>query len=394
MKKDKAINYLAEFPNFLSLFMFSFFLFAPSPILIEISNSLGVKPADFSLVFTFFTVGLIIGQLTANFYNKFFKRLNIVIIFYIFLILLSALLYFTNKLWIFYILYSLAGYSLGVIYIKANEYILESQVKNHARILTIAVTFFPIGALLTPIISVYIINNGYNWQLIYLVALGFFVLLLALYLSITKNRKYIRNDKNNKKISAKEVFSYKRRNLLFIVTCFAILFYAISETVISTWSPTFFREARNFDLLSAGLIITIFWMVVIIGRLATSYFTGKASSLNIIFVLSIISVISLLLTVFLYSKISIFISMAFTGLGFSGIFPLLIYYGSNIYKEHSNYFLPFLFVSGTIGNALAPYLTNITSKYNMFLSMFLSNIFIIATLVLVIFQIIIHKKIN
>ncbi|MFO7928766.1 MAG: MFS transporter [Candidatus Humimicrobiaceae bacterium] len=394
MKKDNILNYLAEFPNFLSLFMFSFFLFAPSPILIEISGSLGIKPAAFSLVFTFFTVGLIIGQLTANLYDKFLKRIRIVIIFYVFLIILSAFLYFANMLWIFYLLYFFAGYSMGVIYIKANEYILESQVKNRARILTIAITFFPIGALLTPIISVFIVNSGYDWRSIYFVAIAFLILVLISYIFITKNRKYISSGKNSKKMPAKKIFSNKRRNWLFVATCLAILFYAIAETVISTWSPTFFRESKSLGLVTAGLIVTIFWIVVIVGRLVTSYFSGKISSLNIIFFLSIIGTLSLFFAVFLEAKTFILVSIAFTGLGFSGIFPLLVYYGSNIYEGHSNYFLPFLFVSGTIGNALAPYLTNITSGYSMFFSMFLSVIFMAATLFLVILQLIIHKKIN
>jgi len=392
IKKDRIIDYLAEFPNYLTLFMFSFFLMAPSTILIEISSSLGITPADFSLVFTFFTVGLVIGQLTANTYNRCLSRINLVSVLYIMLVAVSGIMFIISSLYIFYALYFLVGYLLGVLYIKANQYILESRVKNRAKILTMATTFFPVGAVLTPLVSIAVVSRGIGWRYIYLVSAAMFAIIFILYQLITRKRGYAGTEDPEKTVPLKEALTDRNRNIVFLVTCLAILFYAIAETVISTWVPTFFREVRGFDVFSAGYLLAVFWVVIIVGRLVSSYLTDLVHPVIIIFYLAIMGTAALFFMLYFSSRPVIFISVIFTGLGFSAIFPLLIYFGSTIYKQRANSFLPVLFVSGTIGNAAAPYLTSITSRINMTLSISLALIFMAATLVLVIIQFVFYKK--
>ena len=55
-EKDRFMDYLAETPNFLTIFIFSIFFNITSPILIEIGKSTGIATTNLSLVFTFFTV--------------------------------------------------------------------------------------------------------------------------------------------------------------------------------------------------------------------------------------------------------------------------------------------------------------------------------------------------
>ncbi|MGM0366088.1 MAG: MFS transporter [Actinomycetota bacterium] len=391
VKKDRLIDYVAEFPNFFTLFMFSFFLMAPSTILIEISSSLNITPADFSLVFTFFTVGLVIGQLTANIYNRFLSRINLVSVLYMLLMTVSAIMFFISNLYLFYGLYFLVGYLLGILYIKANQYILESKVKNRAKILTIATTFFPVGAILTPVVSVWVVASGIGWRYIYLVSAAIFGLIFILYQLITRKREYDITDSTGEAIPLKEVLKDRKRNMVFLVTCMAIFSYAVAETVISTWAPTFFREMRSFDVFAAGFLLTVFWLAIIIGRLISSYLTDFVHPVTIIFYLAIMGTVALYLMLQAGSW-TVFIFVVFTGFGFSAIFPLLVYFGSTIYKQRAGSFLPALFVAGTVGNAAAPYLTSITSRTDMTLSIFLALIFMAVTLALITVQFVVYRK--
>jgi len=54
VKNNNFINYLLEFPNFLALFIFSFFMVLASPILINISEYFSVTPESMNIITTFF----------------------------------------------------------------------------------------------------------------------------------------------------------------------------------------------------------------------------------------------------------------------------------------------------------------------------------------------------
>ncbi|MDD3777226.1 MAG: MFS transporter [Actinomycetota bacterium] len=390
--KSKLMPYLAEFPNYLTLLMFSAFLLGPSTILIEIADSFNTTPADFSLVFTFFMIGLIAGQLTSNFYARFISRINLVSVVYAVLIVLAGIMYFNSNLYIYYLLYALSGYGLGIINIIANQYILSSPVRNKAKILTIASVFFPIGAILSPLLSLSVVDNRAGFKAIYLVYMGMFLLIFILYQVVTRNRAYHSNDIRRSPISLRQTLKHRGKNLFLAAACLAIMFYAIAETVLSTWAPTFFREARGLDPLNSGLLLTVFWIVLIIGRLILSQLTDRIKPLIIVLALTAAASIAMVGLLLSHTRAAIFASAVGTGLGFSAIFPLLVYVGSQSYPQAVNGLLPLLFISGTLGNALAPYMVSTVSKASMEWSLWLGYLFVLATLVLAMAMFVYSRK--
>src|SRR5450830_1565930 len=111
--KDRFMDYLVEIPNFLSIFLFSFFFNVVSPILLEISKSTGIEKTNLSFIFTFFTVGAVLGQMTSVFYNRRFKKIQVILAGLIIMIPLTVVLNFNSNLILFYIIYFISGYVFG-----------------------------------------------------------------------------------------------------------------------------------------------------------------------------------------------------------------------------------------------------------------------------------------
>lgn len=390
--RDSVIDYLAEIPNFLSMFMFAVFFLAASPMLIDMSISTGIDAAELSLIFTFYTVGAVSGQLTSVLYNRKFKKLQVIAFSYILIILFTILLTFSRNLYLFYFLYMVNGYLLGVIWIQANKYILENKVKNKDRITTIALSFYPVGAFTAPFIASNVVRIGMSWKVTYYVITFIIVLILILYFTILKNREG-KKIVEEEKVGFKEIFVNKNSNIIFVISAFLIVFYCISETVISTWSPTFFRTERMFDVQSAGFAVSIFWASVIAGRVIIGILAGKVKSIHIMFILSIIAIISVILMIILKTKITILVIMIFVGIGFSGLFPLLISTGSTVYKKGRGILATILFASSNIGISIAPVLTRFASSYNMIISVALSVFFMFFMIILLVFLLLSEKKV-
>ena len=127
-------------------------------------------------------------------------------------------------------------------------------------------------------------------------------------------------------------------------TAIMMLFYVMSEVTIFSWAPTFFRVEKLFDLYSASIIVSVFWIGILIGRLIISFLSYKFKAGNLLMALSIISLIGLILTIFPVSQKINFIGAGLIGLGFSGIPPLLISSSGRIFGSGRDLSLTILFV--------------------------------------------------
>ncbi len=392
-EKDSFKDYLIEFPNYLSIFIFPLYFLTLSPILLDISRSTGIETGDLSLIFTFFTIGSVMGQLTSILYNKKFKSLTVIITGFTILIPITIILSLTEELYAFYILYFASGYILGVIWLQANQNIIRSRIKNKDRLITIGLSFYPIGALISPYISYSLVARGFDWRFIYYLLVLLILLILSLYISITRKIEYLVL-KPEKKIFLKEIFSLKSKNVLFVLTAVMLIFYTMSETVIATWAPTFFRSERLFNVGEAALLISLFWAGILAGRVITGILAGRTKASHLILMLSLFSLIAIIILYFYQSKNSNLVMMVFVGLGYSSIFPLLVSSGSTIYRSGIGIFLTILFASANLGIAIAPYLTRFFLRFGMLASVSLAPILMVVLVVLVIFSIIYSGKLN
>ncbi len=396
MKNSSLIEikgYLIEFPNYLSNLLFAIYFLLASPILLDISMDTGLDPGNLSLIFTLYTGGGIMGQLTSVFYSRKFKRVNIIVTAFILLIPITSMLVFVNSLILFYLLYFIAGYILGLVWIQANANVFESKVKNKDRITTIALTFYPIGAFFAPMIASAIVRSSFSWRYIYAVIIGLIIVTIILYVLITRKIDYSL-EKDKQKSSLKKIFSNKTNNILLAIISFSLITYAVSETVISTWSPTFFRLARSFDVAEAGLVGSLFYISIIMGRVIVSSIAGKVKNSIIMIALAILATVSISISFIANSSILIFITIFLAGLGFSGLFPLLISNGNKVFEKGKDLIATILFAAGNIGISIAPFLTRIISQNNLFLSVFLASIFMMATLVLILLQHLVKKGLD
>ena len=390
--KDRFLDYLVQTPNFLAAFIFSLFFNIASPILLEISKTTGIEKTNLSFVFTFFTVGAVLGQMTSVFYNRKFKKIQILLTGLIIMIPLTAALNFNSNLILFYLIYFISGYVFGVIWLQANEFVLESSIRNKERLITIFLTFYPIGAFIAPFISSSIIGSNHSWRFIYYAIIFLILVNIILYIIISRRKKESAAVLEEAKLPIKEVFFDKLNNRIFLVICLAIIFYSCSETIISTWSPTFFILARKFTVASAGLALNLFWLFVIIGRLVMLVIAGRIKSTKIMLVLSILAIAATAAAVFTHNKSLIFVFISIAGLGCSMIFPLLISTGSTIYEKGRGVLATILFISGNLGLAVTPVITKFSSRISMVVSVSFSFILMIIVAVLVILMSVLFSK--
>ena len=128
--KKNILLYLVELPNFFSFFLFNFFFYSISPILLEISKSFNTSTTNIVLIFTFYSIGMITSRLTPLLYKRNLNKLFVIRFSYVFLFFTTIVLYLIHSLHLLYLLYFILGYLLGIIWIMSVGNLLESKIKD------------------------------------------------------------------------------------------------------------------------------------------------------------------------------------------------------------------------------------------------------------------------
>jgi len=392
-KKDRFLDYLVELPNYLTIFITPIYFLTIGPMLIEMSRDTGFSTENLNLIITFFTIGLVVGQLTSIIYNRFMKKVAILTISYILQICLLITLSFVKDLIVFYVFYVLMGYIAGVIWIQATNYILESKINNKPRLTTIFLSFYPVGNFVAPFIASSLIKNNLNWRYSYYITAFIALIVLLLYFFVKKiNKKENILNEKTEKINFKEVFKIRYINIVFILGCTLLFFYVIPETIFATWSATFLRKLRFFEIDKASLAVSIFWMAIFAGRLIVSTFAGRIKSNYIMLVLSAIGIISMALFVIVKSPVFIYLAIAFAGLGCSGIITLGIADASTVYEKGRGLLASIVFAVVNFGTSITPFITKFISVRNLSWSVGVASIFMFLTFMTIIIKIIYERR--
>ncbi|MFO7928669.1 MAG: MFS transporter [Candidatus Humimicrobiaceae bacterium] len=387
LKRNNFKNYLMEFPNYISLFIFSFYMMLASPILLDISNYFNVSPENMNFIITFFLIGEAAGMLALIFLNRKFSSINVVIWVYILLIPVLIGLILATSLIFFYVLYFISGFLLGIIFMNANISMLEGGVKNKDSVINLGHGFFAIGALASPFFASSLVNRQINWKLIYLAVIVLVLISLISYLFKNKRKRAKTGlEKEKRVISMKGLFKNKNKNIYMILTVILMLFYVMSEVTVFSWAPTFFRVEKLFDLYSASFIVSVFWIGILVGRLSVSFLSYKFKAGALLIALSIISITGLMLAIFPIRQEINFIGAGLTGLGFSGIPPLLISSAGRIFGSGKDVALTILFVVGITSGSLIPLLIRSIANYSFFLSMAIAIMFMVVFAIFVIIR--------
>jgi len=391
-RKDSPKDYIGEIPNFLSIFITPIYFMTVGPMLIEMSADTNFSIGNLGLIITFFTIGLILGQLTSVYYNRRFGKIRIIIFSYIIIISCLITLFFIKNLFLFYIFYFLIGYIAGIIWLQATQYILESKISNKDRLTTILLSFYPVGNFTGPFLVSTLIKNGINWRYNYFITAGLAAIILVLYLTVKIKHDRTIAIAEIEKISFRKTFIDKKINIIFVLGCILLLFYCISETVIATWSPTFLRTVRFFEIDIAGLAVSIFWISILAGRIIVSFIAGRFKTNYIMLTLSCIGFISMIFLVFAKSLLAIFILIGLSGLGCSGIITLGISSASTVYERGRGLLASIVFAAVNIGLSIAPFITKFVSNFSMMLSIAMASVFMFLTGIFILVKIIYERK--
>ena len=283
------------------------------------------------------------------------------------------------------------GYFSGVILIQAMQYLLGNMVQNKDRLTLIFLFFYPLGSLTAPFLASYLIRNDINWRYSYIILAVASVLVMVSYILIKGRRESIEQDKEEK-IPLRKIFTDSIKNRLFVFGLVLIFLYSIAETVMATWSPTFLRFERGFDVTSAGFAVTAFWLGILAGRVIVSFIAGRTKVNILLLFLSAVGFVALVFFIISRTDNIIILFSAIAGFGNSAILPLIISSTSTVYLKGRGVLVSIVFAVNNAAISLTPVLTRIISEREISLSVALAPLTILMGALVVTGKMIFEKR--
>ena len=215
------------------------------------------------------------------------------------------------------------GIGAGAVDTGLNNYVANNFSSRHMSWLH---CFWGVGAFIGPNIMNLAIVNFDSWRFGYKLIGGLqliisLILLLTLPLwKINKNSENITEGEHHEKVRGLKLL--KKKGVLLSILAFPI--YMGIEGGVGLWLGSYLIEAKNIPQLRVGIIVSLFYLSITIGRflngLITSYFTNKQLIRGGIIIL-IIGIILFGLP----SNVLIVPSIILLGLGCAPIFPSMIH---------------------------------------------------------------------
>lgn len=214
-------------------------------------------------------------------------------------------------------------------------------------------TVFAIGAFLAPFLTSVFVGAGLNWRyIIYTVTILTSISVIGYStLPLEENK-----DNMQKKIADKENRFFKSVDFYF---CGLLLFFYLGvENCVNGWFVTYFKSIGIMSDAYATNLVSVTWVVIMIGRLATGYLSTKISKYKIM-------IINCSCTVFFFcmliaTKNLSVITIAVVGLGFSfaGIYPTGIANAGELIKG-STTGMSMLLAMAALGGIITPQIVGV-----------------------------------
>ncbi len=150
------------------------------------------------------------------------------------------------------------------------------------------------------------------------------------------------------------------REPLLIILILALFVYVGTEIGVFSWSSVFFVQVLGSAASQGAYAVAVVWVGLLVGRLAVSFWYKGRRQEMLMLGLTSFSAAMLLIVLLVHSAVAVIIAFFFTGLGFSGFYPLLMTVVGRYYK--TGVAVGSVATGGAAGSIVFPFLMSLLAQ--------------------------------
>jgi fucose permease len=225
------------------------------------------------------------------------------------------------------ILCFLAGCAQGTIDLATNYETVRLEKEGHSKLMNILHAAFSAGGIVGPLAVGALITAGVPWR-------AAFLAYTVLFLVLAGAAAFARFPVPQARVprAAKGGVAFLKHPVMLLL-CASIILYVGIEVGASNWVAEYFVKIISTTPMVGAFAVSALWMGMLLGRSLLSLASGRARHEIVLLCLSVISVAALLAFLLSHTVAPAIASVALLGIGFSGVFPLIMTITGQTFKS-------------------------------------------------------------
>jgi fucose permease len=220
--------------------------------------------------------------------------------------------------WVNLLLGLAIGLCQGAIEVVTNLEVVHMEAEGQSRIMNLVHSFFCVGAIAGPFAVGALVESGLPVTLAVFAAAGGLAAVLALLFGLARFPRVQAARRPG------EPRAHLFRQPLLVALSAFLLLYVGAELGVSTWVSEFFVTALGASASAGAFMVSLFWSGLLAGRLAISLAYHGTRQERVVLGLTVLAAASLVAALALRRPELVAAGIFLTGLGFSGLYPLVI----------------------------------------------------------------------
>ncbi len=248
--------------------------------------------------------------------------------------------------------YLVIGFGQGGTEVVVNFSVVRMEKGGQSRLMNLMHAAFSVGAVVGPYLVIMLMRAELGWQTIYRI-MGFVSLIVAgIFLFLPFSRLTAGAEKADRQVQVKNLIGSPVLILSFLI----LLIYVGSELGVSNCVSEYYVRYFGSSANTGAFMVSIFWLGLLAGRLATSFFYKGSRPESVALGLAITCTVSLTFALFMKSPIMAGIGFCLAGLGYSAIYPLIMALVGRRFSEAQGAAVGFAATGGGIGSFVFPFI--------------------------------------
>ena len=259
------------------------------------------------------------------------------------------------------------GLGLGALELGPNAIIVSLHQDRKGLYLNLMAVLHGLGSTLAPLFAGWLLSLSIGWRVIYRWDLLLIALFVINFLFLRFPRAEAKTELDFREIPR---LAFKGNMPWFYIS---IAFYVAVEIGMASWLVIFLQSEHNLSVTSSNQALSLFFAMLMIGRLLGGFIVHRVGYLRSIFFASLFALTFIALG--LFGPASLYFFLPLTGLCLSIIFPTLTAAVSDSHTGNTNTILGLLFTFAGIGGIIGPWLVGWGSDLFGLRSGFAINLF-------------------
>ncbi len=268
---------------------------------------------------------------------------------------------------VLYVAFILIGIGRGSVSIINNAVVNDNSDGKPAALNLLHMTF-AVGAFLAPFLTSLYVNVGLGWRaIVYTIIAGssmacvFYAFMKLDYNwpKDSKKAKEAKNDANKEAGKDDERKPFYKSGLFYIMGLLLFLYLGL-ENCVNGWFVTYFKSMGIMSDTYATNLVSVTWVMVMLGRLVTAKLSAKINKNTLILVNCIATAAFFFLLIATKNLAIITIAIAGLGFFFAGIYPTTVSAVGKVIKGSNTGMSMFLAIAA-LGGIITPQLIGVVA---------------------------------